>query len=105
MLAAAARYSVHDQWGGEVSSRLSLAEQRVLAELATAPDTHAEIAERLCISQSTVSAHISSMFEKTGCKNQTQLILWGFREALKAARPVVLVVNRKKKRFKVPAAA
>lgn len=73
---------------------LSPAEQRVLAELATAPDTHAEIAERLHLTHHTVNAHITSMFEKTGAKNQVQLLRWAFREALQAARPTVIVVVR-----------
>lgn len=76
---------------------LSTAEQRVLVELATAPDTHAEIAERLGVTIHTVNRHVTSMFQKTGCRNQTQLVLWGFREAYRAAWPVVLVVKKSRK--------
>jgi DNA-binding CsgD family transcriptional regulator len=79
------------------TTRLSPAEQRVLAELATAPDTHEEIAERLGVTMHTVNVHITNMFYKTGCKNSTQLVLWGFREAYRVARPVVLVVKKSRK--------
>jgi DNA-binding NarL/FixJ family response regulator len=34
-------------------------------------------AERLGLSPRTVESHIGAMFEKTGCRNRSQLLLWG----------------------------
>lgn len=75
--------------------RLSCREQEILVRLAQAPNKHTDIARDLAISMSTLNGHLVKMREKTGTTSTVQLVLWGFREALRAARPVVLVVGRK----------
>ena len=55
---------------------ISPAESRVLA-LLLGGRSNRQIAERLGLSPRTVESHISAMFEKTGCRNRSQLLLWG----------------------------
>lgn len=73
--------------------KLTMREQEILVELAKGFENREEIARRLNISPNTVNTYMASMFKKTGCQSQTQLVLWGFREALKAARPIALKVT------------
>jgi len=56
--------------------RISPAEQRVLALLLEGRSNRA-IAAQLRLSPRTVESHIATMFEKTGCHNRSQLLLWG----------------------------
>ena len=81
-----------DASGMVMMSKLTMREQEILVELARGFENREEIAKRLDISTHTVNSHMTSMFEKTGCRSQTQLVLWGFREALEAARPVLLKI-------------
>jgi len=55
---------------------ISPAEARVLAQLLKG-SSNRQIAARLGLSRRTVESHISAMFEKTGCRNRSQLLLWG----------------------------
>lgn len=55
---------------------ISPAEARVLALLLEG-SSNLQIAARLGLSPRTVESHISAMFEKTGCRNRSQLLLWG----------------------------
>ena len=55
---------------------ISPAEGRVLALLLEG-SCNRQIAERLGLSPRTVESHIGAMFEKTGCRNRSQLLLWG----------------------------
>lgn len=58
--------------------RISPAEARVLALLLNG-GSNRQIAAQLGLSPRTVESHIGSMFEKTGCGNRSQLLLWGQR--------------------------
>jgi DNA-binding CsgD family transcriptional regulator len=55
---------------------ISPAEGRVLALLLDG-SSNRQIAARLGLSPRTVESHIGAMFEKTGCRNRSQLLLWG----------------------------
>lgn len=55
---------------------ISPAEQRVLALVLEGCSNRA-IAAALRLSPRTVESHVSAMLEKTGCRNRTQLLLWG----------------------------
>jgi DNA-binding CsgD family transcriptional regulator len=55
---------------------VSPAEARVLALLLEG-SSNRQIAARLGLSPRTVESHIGAMFEKTGCRNRSQLLLWG----------------------------
>jgi len=55
---------------------ISPAERRVLAQLLEGRSNR-QIAARLGLSPRTVESHIGAMFEKTGCRNRSQLLLWG----------------------------
>jgi DNA-binding CsgD family transcriptional regulator len=55
---------------------ISPAERRVLALLLEGSSNRL-IAARLGLSPRTVESHIGAMFEKTGCRNRSQLLLWG----------------------------
>jgi DNA-binding CsgD family transcriptional regulator len=55
---------------------VSPAEARVLALLLEG-SSNRQIAARLGLSPRTVESHIGAMFEKTGCSNRSQLLLWG----------------------------
>jgi DNA-binding CsgD family transcriptional regulator len=55
---------------------ISPAEGRVLALLLEG-SSNRQIAARLGLSPRTVESHIGAMFEKTGCSNRSQLLLWG----------------------------
>ena len=55
---------------------ISPAEDRVLALLLEGCSNR-QIAQRLGLSPRTVESHIGAMFEKTGCCNRSQLLLWG----------------------------
>lgn len=55
---------------------ISPAEQRVLALVLEGCSNRA-IAAALRLSPRTVESHISAMLEKTGCRNRSQLLLWG----------------------------
>ena len=59
--------------------RISPAEQRVLSLLLEGCSNRA-IAAQLGLSPRTVESHISTMFEKTGCRNRSQLLLWSLRQ-------------------------
>ena len=39
-----------------------------------------EVADKLCISVSTVKAHLLTVYELLGFKNRYQLIVWAFRK-------------------------
>lgn len=73
---------------------LSQREQEILVALATGPETYQDIARKLDISISAVRSDLYRLREKTGTHNQVQLLRWALREALQAARPVVLVVRK-----------
>ncbi len=62
--------------------RISPAEQRVLLLLLVGASNRA-IAAELQLSPRTVESHVSAMFEKTGCRNRSQLLLWGLRQRVK----------------------
>ena len=51
--------------------------EREVAELVSDGWTNTEIAERLCISVSTVKSHMQSIFEKLGVSNRTMLARYG----------------------------
>lgn len=72
---------------------LSQMEQEILVVLATGPETSRDIARALGITDGAAKAHLYRLREKTGARNQVQLLRWAIREALQAARPVVLVVR------------
>lgn len=55
---------------------ISPAEGRVLAQLLEGRSNR-QIAAQLELSPRTVESHIGAMFEKTGCRNRSQLLLWG----------------------------
>jgi DNA-binding CsgD family transcriptional regulator len=59
--------------------RISPAETRVLQLLLVGASNRA-IAAQLRLSPRTVESHVSAMFEKTGCSNRSQLLLWGLRQ-------------------------
>lgn len=58
---------------------ISPAEGRVLS-LVLEGSSNGEIAAQLGLSRRTVESHIGTMFEKTGCRNRSQLLLWGLRQ-------------------------
>ncbi|MBM5801176.1 MAG: helix-turn-helix transcriptional regulator, partial [Cyanobacteria bacterium K_DeepCast_35m_m2_023] len=58
--------------------RISLAERRVLQQLLTGA-TNRSIAAQLRLSPRTVESHVSAMLEKTGCRNRSQLLIWGLQ--------------------------
>ena len=60
--------------GNASSAELTERELEVLRELLTGA-TNNEIAEKLCMSERTVKAHITHMLEKTGFKNRTVLAI------------------------------
>lgn len=55
---------------------VSPAERRVLTLLLQGCSNRA-IAAQLQLSPRTVESHVSTMFEKTGCRSRSQLLLWG----------------------------
>ena len=57
---------------------ISPAEARVLALLLEG-GSNRQIAAQLGLSPRTIESHIGTMFEKTGCGNRSQLLLWGLR--------------------------
>lgn len=59
--------------------RISPAESRVLRLLLQGANNRT-IAAQLQLSPRTVESHVSAMFEKTGCRNRSQLLLWGLRQ-------------------------
>jgi len=59
--------------------RISPAEQRVLLQLLQGK-TNRAIAAQLQLSPRTVESHLAVMFEKTGCCNRSQLLLWGLAQ-------------------------
>jgi len=58
---------------------ISPAEERVLALLLQGHGNRS-IAARLGLSPRTVESHLAAMFEKTGCRNRSQLLLWGLTQ-------------------------
>jgi DNA-binding CsgD family transcriptional regulator len=58
---------------------ISPAEERVLVLLLDG-SSNRQIAARLGLSPRTVESHIGAMFDKTGCRNRSQLLLWGLRQ-------------------------
>lgn len=76
-------------------TRLTPREQEILVELAMGHDGHKIIARRLGISKHTLDIHLQNIYAKTGCNNPVQLVRWAFREALLAAKPVVIVVRKR----------
>ncbi len=66
---------------------LSRREQEVL-ELVGEGCDNAEIAHRLCLSQSTVKNHVSKLLEKLGVENRVQAAVYGIRHGLVDGRPV-----------------
>ena len=55
---------------------ISPPEQHVLALVLEGCSNRA-IAAALRLSPRTVESHVSAMLEKTGCRNRSQLLLWG----------------------------
>ena len=48
--------------------------EREILALISKGQTNPQIAEKLCISLSTVKSHLQNMFEKTGVKNRAMLV-------------------------------
>jgi DNA-binding CsgD family transcriptional regulator len=55
--------------------RVTPAERRVLM-LMLQGCSNGAIASRLMLSRRTVEGHVSALFQKTGCRSRTQLVLW-----------------------------
>ncbi|ABO25060.1 LuxR C-terminal-related transcriptional regulator [Shewanella loihica] len=50
--------------------------ERTIIQLVSSGARNKEIADRLCISEHTVKAHISSIFRKTQSRNRVELLRW-----------------------------
>ncbi|ABI70421.1 response regulator transcription factor [Shewanella frigidimarina] len=50
--------------------------ERTIIQLVSSGARNKEIAQRLCISEHTVKAHISSIFRKTESRNRVELLRW-----------------------------
>lgn len=50
--------------------------ERTIIQLVSSGARNKEIAHRLCISEHTVKAHISSIFRKTQSRNRVELLIW-----------------------------
>ncbi|BCV65467.1 helix-turn-helix transcriptional regulator [Shewanella carassii] len=50
--------------------------ERTIIQLVSSGARNKEIAQRLCISEHTVKAHISSIFRKTQSRNRVELLRW-----------------------------
>ncbi|QFU21335.1 response regulator transcription factor [Shewanella eurypsychrophilus] len=50
--------------------------ERTIIQLVSSGARNKEIADRLCISEHTVKAHISSVFRKTQSRNRVELLRW-----------------------------
>jgi DNA-binding NarL/FixJ family response regulator len=61
-----------------MSARITPAEGLVLNVLCGG-GSNRSIAAQLRLSPRTIESHISSLLEKTGCRNRTQLVLWAQR--------------------------
>ena len=72
------------QLGHAVSTEFTSKELEVLRELMSG-DSNQEIADRLCISVSTLKTHIQHLQDKTGFRNRTELAV--------RAREIGLVIN------------
>ncbi|MBU6250904.1 MAG: helix-turn-helix transcriptional regulator [Cyanobacteria bacterium REEB417] len=64
---------------------ISPAEQRVLALLLQG-GSNRWIAAQLRLSPRTVESHIGAMLDKSGCRNRSQLLLWGLGSHSEASR-------------------
>ena len=58
--------------------RISPAEIRVL-QLMLNGSSNRTIAAQLQLSPRTVESHVSAMLDKTGCRNRSQLMIWGLQ--------------------------
>jgi DNA-binding NarL/FixJ family response regulator len=63
------------RWRSARSARITPAEIRVLKGICRG-GSNRTIAANLRLSPRTVESHVSSLLEKTGCHNRTQLLLW-----------------------------
>ncbi|MFO0039965.1 MAG: response regulator transcription factor [Synechococcaceae cyanobacterium] len=63
------------RWRSDRSARITPAEIRVLKGICRG-GSNRTIAANLRLSPRTVESHVSSLLEKTGCHNRTQLLLW-----------------------------
>jgi len=63
------------RWRSARAAQITPAEERVLKGICRGGSNRA-IAANLRLSPRTVESHVSSLLEKTGCRNRTQLLLW-----------------------------
>ena len=72
---------IHPGGDSTVENELTKKELEVIG-LITRGKTNSEIAEDLCVTESTVRFHLTNIFSKLGLKNRTQVALYALREGL-----------------------
>jgi DNA-binding NarL/FixJ family response regulator len=61
--------------------------EREIVRLVAAGLKNAEIAARLCISELTVKSHLGNVFEKLGCRDRVELVLYARRSGFGGSPP------------------